>query len=1148
MGKRKKDKNENSSARVKILRIEDSDSDDAVVTPRGGTSASTVTNAARVVSAHDLKSGKISFRTSYVDDVIDVGAQQASADGRNEEAFEAVFEDTIFEDLPEQLENADAEQHLQKASIAKESKRRRAKTLADWVPFRAAYLDELVRLDGRGMCTSCYKCLSAEAPWRCLDCFGAPSSCEQCLVDSHNHSPLHRIEKWTGAFWEKSSLRSLGLKVHLGHAGEPCTSPSQEQYLVVYHVNGFHLVDIIYCGCDMTRGNLHKRNQLMRARWYPATTKDPGTAFTYAMLDQFHELTLQGKISAHDYYQGLAHMSDGSGVRNLPKRYDEFLRSARCYRHLVLAKRSARAHDPSGVDSTKNGQLGLDCPACPHPGKNLPPDWEQSATPWIYTLVLAIDANFRLKSKDRGVSNDPPLGPGWAYIVDPVPYHEQLRVQSDKDIHKVERGSCESTFQAMEKATTRLNDGYLVTGVGAVICARSGLVRKDGVGDLQKGESIVGVLVSLMLVTYDIACQWNKKLTARVREYPHELQAAFFNMLVHYAVPKFHLKGHGEVCQSPYSLNLLRHSARTDGEGIERGWSHINPIATATREMGPGFRHDTIDDHWSAWNWRKIIGLGIILLRKLTEAEEMYAKHQKKFIELSETFEPGVLAAWNAMVDIWQKDPLHAPDPYADPDTHVSLADLRKELAKEEASYTDGTLTVDDLTASTFLVKGLELEDLGRTFKALVAARKAKPHTVQSAVLQERKTTLLSKINKWRNPQLVFMPCAAIQVAQAAADATATAPDATDNSSAPPSEKHFLLDIPPLCLPSELNSDLMGALPTRYKLHEKELRLRFAQAEDSLAELRRLLRLKSSSLTFKKLNNVGQRENTRARSVIVQFTGKIELIAERYRAARAALKRLDPDGEWENRLQPLLSKDVRGIDEDEDVNKKKSKRSEGRREISWIWTRMRSNEGGDAEIDAGIRVEWAKAQARAERWREETVLVVEEMRRTLEYCDWKAAWWREQAALRIVSEDPTLTSGLHACAEKQAVIWEGLGTSFATRWYKMVTARGHALDWPERYRIVGEATRSVPTVKRKRTTLALARAPFDNIDSEAEEERREHGQGSADTVANLMVAGGSDKETIDGAIVDGGERILIDEGEDDCREFDSLDLDLEDNL
>lgn len=123
-------------------------------------------------------------------------------------------------------------------------------------------------------------------------------------------------------------------------------------------------------------------------------------------------------------------------------------------------------------------------------------------------------------------------------------------------------------------------------------------------------SSLWGVLTTLLLVTYDIACQWNKKLPARVREYPLELQLAFFKNRSHFAVPKFHLKGHGDACQSPYSLNYLPYSSRTDGEGIERGWSHINPLATSTREMGPGFRQDTIDDHWSAWNWRKIVGLG----------------------------------------------------------------------------------------------------------------------------------------------------------------------------------------------------------------------------------------------------------------------------------------------------------------------------------------------------------------------------------------------------------------------------------------------------------------------------------------------------------------------------------------------------------
>ena len=50
--------------------------------------------------------------------------------------------------------------------------------------------------------------------------------------------------------------------------------------------------------------------------------------------------------------------------------------------------------------------------------------------------------------------------------------------------------------------------------------------------------------------------------------------------------------------------------ARTDGEDPERWWAHINPVSMSTKEMGPGARLDTLDDHAGAWNWRKITGFG----------------------------------------------------------------------------------------------------------------------------------------------------------------------------------------------------------------------------------------------------------------------------------------------------------------------------------------------------------------------------------------------------------------------------------------------------------------------------------------------------------------------------------------------------------
>lgn len=45
---------------------------------------------------------------------------------------------------------------------------------------------------------------------------------------------------------------------------------------------------------------------------------------------------------------------------------------------------------------------------------------------WLYCLFLAIDANFRLKLKTRGIK-DPELGSGLAYFVNTVKFQEHLK-------------------------------------------------------------------------------------------------------------------------------------------------------------------------------------------------------------------------------------------------------------------------------------------------------------------------------------------------------------------------------------------------------------------------------------------------------------------------------------------------------------------------------------------------------------------------------------------------------------------------------------------------------------------------------------------------------------------------------------------------
>jgi hypothetical protein len=44
---------------------------------------------------------------------------------------------------------------------------------------------------------------------------------------------------------------------------------------------------------------------------------------------------------------------------------------------------------------------------------------------WLYTYFLAVDANFRLKLKNRGI-NDPEIGSGWSYFVESKQYNKHI--------------------------------------------------------------------------------------------------------------------------------------------------------------------------------------------------------------------------------------------------------------------------------------------------------------------------------------------------------------------------------------------------------------------------------------------------------------------------------------------------------------------------------------------------------------------------------------------------------------------------------------------------------------------------------------------------------------------------------------------------
>lgn len=124
-------------------------------------------------------------------------------------------------------------------------------------------------------------------------------------------------------------------------------------------------------------------------------------------------------------------------------------------------------------------------------------------------------------------------------------------------------------------------------------------------------SSLCGRSVNRIVFSYDIACQWYKNIWRRMQILPERLQFTEIVKKTTFLVPKFHLPAHIAECNLNFSFNLTKHVGRTDGEAPERGWSRTNQLATSTREMGPGFRRDTLDDHFNDWNWKKITGLGM---------------------------------------------------------------------------------------------------------------------------------------------------------------------------------------------------------------------------------------------------------------------------------------------------------------------------------------------------------------------------------------------------------------------------------------------------------------------------------------------------------------------------------------------------------
>ncbi|KAK7008377.1 hypothetical protein R3P38DRAFT_3324478 [Favolaschia claudopus] len=577
--------------------------------------------------------------------------------------------------------------------------------------------------------------------------------------------------------------------------------------------------------------------------------------------------------------------------------------------------------------------------------------------------------------------------------------------------------------------------------------------RPSAVGDLQLGEryinmdyiflrSIADSPLKRLVASYDIACQWHLNLFSRMMLYDNDtLTIDGAGKSFTFLVPKFHLPAHIEACNLKFSFHLTRDVGQTDGEAPERGWADANPLARSTKEMGPGFRRDTLDDHFNDWNHKKIISLGYTIRRKLEKAVPEMVRTREALSDMNESVGGGVVEKWTEMAVKWEADIL-APNPFETQRKDEHVAKIRAELAAEAAERErtgreeEGAIR-GDMHVTELVAMGLQLEEQQRVLAADVSSTGQHPTDGQRRAMTERTSKLRRKIASWIDVQHKFWP------------ELANVRDREDRERAEQCQGEYVpgVRVPAIALwlPSGVYASLrLSEVVIQTSVLETEYRLRVAQAAESLHEVRRSLLVRTHLYKMKDKHDRGVRANTRSSDKISALNEQIKRAAATYRVAREALVVLGGvlrRNEWEWSFLELKEEDVRGLPQSSfhDPERKKKKRRKRHRAqeptISWIWVTRgeRSQPGGDAAMNEAVRIEWAKTRARSLRWAEEVELLEEEMRRIRAFLLWRAKWWREMIDL-LGREAGPQREGETAYALRQEAIHTALADEFTKEW------------------------------------------------------------------------------------------------------------------
>ncbi|KAJ7048360.1 hypothetical protein C8F01DRAFT_1095209 [Mycena amicta] len=519
----------------------------------------------------------------------------------------------------------------------------------------------------------------------CSDCLQPELLCRQCWLDKHRTTPSHWALVWNTKqhFFEKTDFSRVMKNgaIRLGHYGEGCpNSDRARRFFTLVDQNGIHATAIEFCGCKNTltfSAEPHAQphfEQLLQARIFPGSVKDPKTGYTLGLLDFHRQERNQGKGSAYNFALVLKRMADPFFAGEVPDIYKNFLAISRFYEHLQITMEAGAAH---GLGIAIPGELGLPypnrpteflgviCAACPEPGVNMP--LVVNVPKYLRHTIskhLTLDGNFKANlfyKRDNG--SDVALTDGRMYF----PKQEEYDIISKRYIVAAEDTEvpCKSHISSIRHQGQPKYGNTAISGVVACACDHAVL---GSLIDMPKGEAFGhGTYAQRELLrhtntpplppesqtphaqSYDGYCSYVvKQLKRAIVMFPDETWLHDLLRTVEGQIPADHINGHGHACKTIWQAVYFACRAHFHGETAEMIWAFLNPLGPSTRQMTAGSRHDVINFVMHSWNVSKYLRQAHLVAAERLDALRLFELHMAVLEDLSRQH-PDDVGAWSRM-------------------------------------------------------------------------------------------------------------------------------------------------------------------------------------------------------------------------------------------------------------------------------------------------------------------------------------------------------------------------------------------------------------------------------------------------------------------------------------------------------------------